>query len=213
MGQPTPPAPPAPQPPTGATPPATDPSTTPPATPPAPAPAPGDQALGEAGLKALQAERDARQKLEKELAALEPLKGLAAALGVQPGARGAKTEIEALTERIAAQEQRATEAELRATRLEVAAEKGLTAAQAARLQGMTREELAADADQLKALFPAAPAASSGAPGTPAPDPTQGARGGSVELAAAIKAAQDKGDIAEVMRLKSSQLLTVPTPQH
>ncbi|MFJ3248314.1 hypothetical protein [Streptomyces sp. NPDC086782] len=36
--------------------------------------------------------------------------------------------------------------------LEIAADKGLTAAQAARLQGSTKEELEADADALKALF-------------------------------------------------------------
>jgi hypothetical protein len=36
--------------------------------------------------------------------------------------------------------------------LEIASDKGLTAAQAARLQGATKEELEADADALKALF-------------------------------------------------------------
>ncbi|MEU3285568.1 capsid assembly scaffolding protein Gp46 family protein [Streptomyces longwoodensis] len=46
----------------------------------------------------------------------------------------------------------AEEATRKALVLEVAAEKGLTPAQAARLQGSTKEELEADADSLKALF-------------------------------------------------------------
>jgi hypothetical protein len=47
-------------------------------------------------------------------------------------------------------------------RAEVAAEKGLTAAQAKRLVGTTRDELLADADEFLALMPA-PAATSRTP--------------------------------------------------
>jgi hypothetical protein len=180
---------------------------TPPATPaanraqaPATAAATDDKPLGEAGLKALAEERAARKALEQQVAALQPLTKLAEALGVQPGGKAGKTDIEALTERIAAQEKRATEAEMRAVRLEVAAAKGLTPAQAARLQGATREELDADADALKELFPTAPGAGNGT-GTPAPDPSQGARGGANDLKAAIVAAQQKGDVKESIRLK------------
>ncbi|WP_435613295.1 hypothetical protein [Streptomyces sp. bgisy159] len=46
----------------------------------------------------------------------------------------------------------AEQASRKALVLEVAADKGLTPAQAARLQGSTKEELEADADALKALF-------------------------------------------------------------
>ena len=54
-------------------------------------------------------------------------------------------------------EAKAAAAELRADRAEVAAEKGLTPAQAKRLQGSTKEELEADADEfIKDLAPARP---------------------------------------------------------
>ncbi|MER7922187.1 DUF4355 domain-containing protein [Streptomyces sp. NPDC096057] len=46
----------------------------------------------------------------------------------------------------------AAEASRKALVLEIAADKGLTPAQASRLQGSTKEELEADADALKALF-------------------------------------------------------------
>lgn len=83
-----------------------------------------------------------------------------------------KSELEKLVESQAAAERRASDAELRATRLEVAAGKGLTAAQAKRLVGATREELEADADEILRDFP------SGAAGPRAlkVDPSQGARG-------------------------------------
>lgn len=83
-----------------------------------------------------------------------------------------KTEQQRLEERAAAAETRAKDLELRALRLEVASEKGLSSAQAKRLVGGTREELEADADELRATFstPAVPAA-------PRPDPSQGARSG------------------------------------
>jgi hypothetical protein len=68
-----------------------------------------------------------------------------------------KSEGEKLAGRIAAAEKRADEAEARAIRLEVATSKGLTAAQAKRLVGATKEELEADADELISTFkPAEP---------------------------------------------------------
>jgi len=57
-----------------------------------------------------------------------------------------------LEERLAQLETRAVEAEGKALRAEVAAAKGLTPAQAKRLQGATREELEADADELLTAF-------------------------------------------------------------
>lgn len=47
---------------------------------------------------------------------------------------------------------KAAKAEARADRIEVAMEKGLTPAQAKRLQGETKEELEADADEILELF-------------------------------------------------------------
>lgn len=180
-------------PPAGATPPAPAPPTDPP-------PAADDKPLGPAGQKALAAEREARQALEKQVAALAPLAKFAEALGVDPAAKPGKSDLEALAERVNNQERElATERALR-LRLEVAAEKGLTAAQAARLQGGNRDELLADADALKALFPAAPGAP-GPSGTPAPDPTQGTRGNATEIQTLLAAAQKAGDTREAIRLK------------
>lgn len=116
--------------------------------------------LGDAGKKALAAERDARKAAEKELAKYRKAD--------QDRADADKSE----AEKRAAAEQRAVDAELRATRLEVAHAKGLTPAQAKRLNGATREELEADADEVLRDFPAAPAK----PAAPKPDPSQGARG-------------------------------------
>lgn len=82
-----------------------------------------------------------------------------------------KTETERMAERLAAAEARAAWAD----RLEVAGDKGLTPAQARRLQGDTHDELAADADaflaELEAAAPADPS-----PATPRRRP-QELRGG------------------------------------
>lgn len=190
----------------GATPPTGTPATTPPVggtTPPTTTPPADADGLGEAGRKALAEERAARKELEKQLAALTPLKGLADVLGVKPES---KTDVQALTDQVSTMQRELVDERLGRLRLEVAAEKGLTPAQAARLNGATRDELTADADQLRALFPAQ---SSGTPGTPAPDPTQGARGGAADLQAAIKAAEQKGDLGESIRLKTQLALGQP----
>src|SRR5688572_2756719 len=176
MTVPTPPADPAP--------PTADPSTTPPADPAAAAMA------TDAGKKALQELRDQNKTLAAEVKALrerDPVKAIAEALGVKP--EPGPTGDQALAEQVKQMQQQMRDAELRAARLEVGAAKGLTPAQASRLQGSTREELDADADRLKELFP-----TSATPGTPAPDPTQGSRGTANALEAQLKAAQDKGEI-------------------
>lgn len=140
----------------------TPPVPTPPPTPTPPAPAPDDQ-LGEGGKKALDAERARAKELEKELAKFRKAE--------QDKADADKSE----AEKRAAAEERAAKAELNVARLEVAAEKGLTPAQAKRLQGTTREELTADADQILIDFPGAPGAPPG-PAVPKPDPSQGSKG-------------------------------------
>jgi hypothetical protein len=198
-----PPAPAAPAAPTtGPAVPAVPPVGDPPATPPPAAGTPSeDKPLGPNGEKALQAEREARQELEKKLKALAPLEQLAAALGGGDAVQG-KSEIEKLTERQAAFEKQVAEERAARFRAEIANEKGLTPQQAARLQGANREELAADADALVAAFgitPGAPAA----PGTPKPDPSQGARpGGEPDIDQQIRAAESKGDVRESIRLKT-----------
>lgn len=168
-------------------------------------PAPTDPAAAmatDAGKKALEELRQQNKDLAKQLKALsdrDPLKAIAEALGVKPS-----TEPDAVA-KLAAEVKELREGSaadrLKALRLEVAAEKGLTPAQAKRLTGTTRDELAADADELKTLFPAPTTGTQGAPGTPMADPTQGARGGGADLHAAIAAAQEKGDAMEVIRLQ------------
>lgn len=186
-------------PPAGATPPAPPPATPP--TPPPAEPAADDKPLGPAGQKALAAEREARQALEKQVAALAPLSKLAEALGLDPAAKPGKTDMEALAERIATQERDLANERALRLRMEVAAEKKLTPEQAAWLPPTgTRDEVAAAADRLLAAFPA-PA---GPTGTPAPDPTQGSRGNASELQAAMAAAVKSGDVREQIRIKTLQ---------
>jgi hypothetical protein len=162
-------------------------------------PQPKGEQLGEAGLRALQAEREARKALEEELKGLAPLKQLAEAIrGGKHVPEDEKTEVEKLSEQIQ-QLQAANEQErLGRLRLEVATAAGLTPEQAARLQGSSREELAADAEALKALFPSAEPAG---PRRPVPDPTQGARG-PVDLSSQIREAEANGDIATAIALKA-----------
>lgn len=69
--------------------------------------------------------------------------------------------------------------------LEIAADKGLTPAQAARLQGSTKEELEADADALKELF-----GTGQGNGTPPPR-SGGNRGGDVGNAGSVSAGAER----------------------
>jgi hypothetical protein len=181
-------------------------------TPPAPAPPadpPTDPPLGPAGKKALDEERAARKELEKQLAALAPLQKLAEAMGSGQQQPGGPSEVELLQQRFADLERTATEERAARWRLEVAAEKGLTPQQAARLAGSTRDELAADADTLLELFPAVPAG----PRTPAPDPSQGARGGQPgpDLQAQIAEARKAGDFRKAISLERQKLQAIPRP--
>lgn len=101
-------------------------------------------ALGDAGKKALDAERREKRAAEKRAVELEAkLKELE---------DRDKTESQRLGEAADAYQKRAVEAEARALRLEVAAEKGLTPSQAKRLVGDSRDELEADADDLLENF-------------------------------------------------------------
>lgn len=77
-----------------------------------------------------------------------------------------KSESEKLTDRITEAEQRAARAEQALMRAEVASAKGLSAAQAKRLSGDTREELEADADELLETFGAKEEPEERPPGRP-----------------------------------------------
>lgn len=130
-----------------------DPAAQTPTDPAAPVAPEGDQ-LGDTGVKALQAERDARKKAEADLKAMR-----------QQIEDSQKSAEQKAAEALAAAQASANEAAAKALRYEVAAEKGLDLALAARLTGSTKEELEADADALMALIPKAPEATPPAPPT------------------------------------------------
>ncbi len=107
-------------------------------------PTPTPDELGDAGKKALDAERKARKEAERQLAEV--------AARLKEIDDQDKSDNEKLTERLTTAEKLAADAEVRAMRAEVAHSKGLTPGQAKRLAGTTVEELEADADELIETF-------------------------------------------------------------
>lgn len=97
--------------------------------------------LGDGGKKALDAERRARREAEKKLSDLNDQ--------LQALQDKDKTDSQRLTEKLTQLEKDLVSASARADRYEVALEKGLDMVRAKRLTGTTREELEADADELK----------------------------------------------------------------
>ena len=121
--------------------------------------------LGDAGKKALEAERKARRDAETAKRDLEAK--------IKEYEDRDKSDGEKLADKIAAAEKRANDAEARALRLEIASAKGLTPAQAKRLVGSTQEELEADADEILEAFPA----NGGAKPPPSQKPNPDLKGG------------------------------------
>lgn len=190
----------------------TNPSTPTPGPTPTPTPAPADpadQPLGPAGQKALAAEREARKALEAQLKQLEPLKQLAEVIGGGQKPPDGKSEVDLLNEKFAGYEKDLADERQARWRVEVAQAKNLTAEQAAWLSGSSREELEQSADKLLAAFPTAPAG----PRNPAPDPSQGARGGQPgpDIDARIAELKAKGDNWGAVALERSKLLSIPRP--
>lgn len=145
-------------------------------------------------------EREARKALEARF------EKLGEAFGVQKPENG-KTDVDQLTERLTKHEQDLAEEREARWRAEVAHAKGMTPEQAAELRGKTREDFEAHAERLKTLFPAA-----STPGTPKPDPTQGARGGGIDIDAQIAEAQKAGDFRKVISLQNQKLAEQATNQ-
>lgn len=95
--------------------------------------------------KALDAERKARREAEKQLREMSArLKEIE---------DKDKSETDRLREQVEQLKSEAQQNAAKALRAEIAAEKGLTAAQAKRLVGSSREELEADADEILEAFP------------------------------------------------------------
>jgi hypothetical protein len=106
-----------------------------------------DGALGDAGKRALAAERDARRKAENDLkAARDEL------ATVKADQDSSKSDLQKVLDKVAGLETRAEAAERAALVAQVASEKGLTPSQAKRLQGDTRAELETDAEELLEAF-------------------------------------------------------------
>lgn len=177
----------------------------------------GQQDLGDAGKRALAEERaarreadKARKELEARLKELEPL-----AAEAEKAREARKSAEEKLNERLSAAEKRAAEAEQKLLRAEVAAAKGLSAAQARRLVGSTKEELEADADDLIASFGSEPEGGSkgGGKGRAAPDRLR--PGGMPNpkppsLAEQIAAAEKAKNWDLARQLKTQQLVALAT---
>lgn len=119
-----------------------------------------DAPLGEGGERALKAERDARRKAESDLkAARDEL------ATVKADQDSSKSDLEKVLAKVEGLETRAADAERKALVAEIAQAKGLTAAQARRLQGSTRDEMESDADDLLEAFGGAkPGAAEGGDG-------------------------------------------------
>ena len=103
-----------------------------------------DEELGERGKRALDRMKQERKRLRAELAEAKKI--------AKKWEDSQKTEAQRLADNAKEHSTRAEKAERKLARLEIAMEKGLTAKQAARLQGDTREELEQDADELLELF-------------------------------------------------------------
>jgi len=185
------------------------------ATPPAPAPEPqGDPAqLGDAGKRALDAERQARRDAEARLKELEPLAAKARELE-----ESQKTEQQKLADQLEAAKAEGATSTTSLLRLEVALDKapgGMEPAKirklSERLRGSTREELEADAAELFAEFSGAPSPvppANGGQQTPVEQLRPGALPTTPEptLPDQIAAAEKAGDWATARRLKSQQLM-------
>lgn len=103
----------------------------------------GDEKLGESGMNALKNERRTNKALREQLAE--------ANARIKEFEDRDKTDAEKANEKIANLEQTSTRNAAKALRYEIAIDKQLPKALAERLQGSTREELEADADNLLQL--------------------------------------------------------------
>jgi len=111
-------------------------------TPAAPA-ATGEDALGDAGKRALQAERERARRAEAEAkAARDELAKLKA------DSDSSKSDMERVLAKLAEMEKKAQAAERKAVLAEVASKTGLSMAKVSRLQGDTVDELLADAGEV-----------------------------------------------------------------
>lgn len=152
----------------------------------------GDQPLGEGGLKALQAEREAREKADKQV---KTLQGKIDDLNKQlatvkndglPEWQQKFNDLQAKLDNEIQARQKAEQASAAAERTQYGLDKGLPMPLAKRLTGATPEELDAEVAELLPLV---------GPHSPLPNPQQGnpsqARGGTLSAGRERFAAQSK----------------------
>lgn len=166
-----------------------------------PTPKDDDEKLREPGLKALQAEREAREQAEKSAKALQDQLDAIAAEKLTDEQKRQKATEDALSAQAGADAARAA-AEEQATRWRFAAVNGVPTQWVDRLQGATEEELAADWEALK------PTLNLGAPPVPKGTHVPGVGNqppAPASLDAQISAAQAEGDAVKVMSLKAAKL--------
>jgi hypothetical protein len=130
-----------------------------------------DENLGEGGVKALKAEREANKAAKAELAELQAK--------LKTFEDKDKTEAEKQAEKLASLEKSSTENALKAQRYEVAAEAGLPLKLAGRIRGDDHDSMLADAKELLSY-------AGDKPHTPKPDPSQG-KGGIIKPASLSEA--------------------------
>lgn len=174
---------------------------------------PGDESqLGDAGKRALEAERAARRDAEARLKDLEPLAAKAKELE-----DAAKSNEQRLSEELAEAKASSVSSATGLLQLEVAldhAPVGMDPARvrklAGRLRGATREELEADASELFTEVGSVPAGDGGVSGRQTP--VENLRPGAlptqptVSLADQIRALEADGKFAEAGDLKAQQLI-------
>ena len=157
-------------------------------------PSPEGGQLGESGIKALQAESDARKAAEKALTEAS-----------------AKWEVEkaALAQQAQQATETATKAQAEAARIAVFRQKSIPPELEKYVSGSTSEELAASADEVLSAFrPTATPTPEPTPlGGMRPDMTQGAATppGGEDIDARISAAESGGDYKSTLALKAAKL--------
>jgi hypothetical protein len=163
-----------------------------PTTPPAPTPDEG-RTFTQADVDKIVADRIARERAK--FSDYDDLKTKAGRLDELETA--SKSEAEKAAQRAADAEKKWQDAEARALRLEVATSKGLSAAQAKRLTGSSREELEADADELLDTFK--PPTEEPKPAPPAGAPREALRPGAAPVEPAPTKEELRKAIAEIPR--------------
>lgn len=142
------------------------------------------EGLGDKGKQAILREREAHDKAKAEVAA-EKKRADAAEAKVKAFEDSQKTAEQLAAETLETTTKSSTENAALVLKFRVAAEKGLSLSAAERLRGSTKEELEADADELKKLLGAGTGS-----GRPRPDLSQGGGGGGGSEGGSVSAGRD-----------------------